>query len=69
MKNPKDFPKGERVVDFLLFIFVDRKVALWAATICEVIFYTICGAVVYHFVGNQYMTSPAFGSLQPTFKR
>lgn len=27
------------------------------------------GAVVYAFVGNQYMTAPAFGSLQPVFKK
>ncbi|KAJ3730755.1 transmembrane amino acid transporter protein-domain-containing protein [Lentinula raphanica] len=46
----------------------DFPKALWAVTIAEVVTYTICGAVVYHFVGNQYVTAPAFGSLTPTFK-
>ncbi|KAI0693313.1 hypothetical protein C8T65DRAFT_530009, partial [Cerioporus squamosus] len=23
----------------------------------------LCGALMYHFVGNQYMSAPAFGSL------
>lgn len=27
------------------------------------------GAIVYAFVGNQYMTTPAFGSLQPIYKK
>lgn len=44
-------------------------IALWAVTICEMVVFTLCGALMYHFVGNQYMVSPAFGSLQPTFKK
>lgn len=69
MKNPRDFPK-----------------ALWAVTIAEMVVFTVCGAVMYHytgtvylslfvgcistlFIGNQYVTSPAFASLQPTFKK
>ncbi|KAF5391199.1 hypothetical protein D9757_003160 [Collybiopsis confluens] len=50
----------------------DFPKALWAVTIAEIVIYTICGAVVYHFVGvrspNQYVAAPAFGSLTHTFK-
>ncbi|EPQ53016.1 neutral amino acid permease [Gloeophyllum trabeum ATCC 11539] len=46
----------------------DFPKALWAVTIAEIVVFTICGAVMYHFVGNQYMTSPAFGSLTRTYK-
>ncbi|GAW00645.1 neutral amino acid permease [Lentinula edodes] len=46
----------------------DFPKALWAVTIAEAVIYTICGAVVYHFVGNQYVTAPAFGSLTQTYK-
>ncbi|KAL1885585.1 hypothetical protein Plec18167_001080 [Paecilomyces lecythidis] len=34
-----------------------------AVTIAEVIVFSVVGAVVYAYTGNQYMTSPAFGSL------
>ncbi|KAK2752746.1 hypothetical protein FQN55_005877 [Onygenales sp. PD_40] len=37
--------------------------SLYAVTIAEVIVFSIVGAVVYAYTGNQYMTSPAFGSL------
>jgi len=47
----------------------DFPKALAAVTICEVVVFTLCGAIMYHFVGNQYMTAPAFGSLQPTYKK
>ena len=43
--------------------------ALWAVTICEIITFTLCGALMYHWVGNQYMTAPAFGSLQDPYKK
>ncbi|KJR87638.1 uncharacterized protein SPSK_07658 [Sporothrix schenckii 1099-18] len=43
--------------------------ALWACTIAEVILFSIVGAVVYAYVGNQYMTAPAFGSLEPLYKK
>ncbi|KIK64115.1 hypothetical protein GYMLUDRAFT_195956 [Collybiopsis luxurians FD-317 M1] len=46
----------------------DFPKALWAVTIAEVVTYTVCGAVVYHFVGNQYVEAPAFGSLTHTLK-
>ncbi|THU90614.1 hypothetical protein K435DRAFT_728243 [Dendrothele bispora CBS 962.96] len=47
----------------------DFPKALWAVTICEIAVFTICGAVMYHYIGNQYMVAPAFGSLQPLFKK
>jgi hypothetical protein len=47
----------------------DFPKALWAVTIAEIIVFTLCGAIMYHYVGNQYMTAPAFGSLQPTYKK
>ncbi|KAJ5975072.1 neutral amino acid permease [Penicillium waksmanii] len=34
-----------------------------AVTVAEIILFTIVGALIYVFVGNQYMTSPAFASL------
>ncbi|GAD98676.1 neutral amino acid permease, putative [Paecilomyces variotii No. 5] len=34
-----------------------------AVTVAEVIVFSVVGAVVYVYTGNQYMTSPAFGSL------
>ncbi|KAK4124532.1 amino-acid permease [Parathielavia appendiculata] len=47
----------------------DFPKALWACTIAEIVLFSIVGAVVYAYVGNQYMTAPAFGSLQPLFKK
>jgi len=47
----------------------DFPKALWAVTISEIIVFTLCGAIMYNYVGNQYMTAPAFGSLQPLFKK
>ncbi|KAH6718972.1 transmembrane amino acid transporter protein-domain-containing protein [Leptodontidium sp. MPI-SDFR-AT-0119] len=41
----------------------DFPKALWVVTIAEVIVFGCVGAVIYAFTGNQYMTSPAFGSL------
>lgn len=41
----------------------DFPKALWACTILEIIVFSIVGAVIYAFTGNQYMTAPAFGSL------
>ncbi|KAL1898274.1 hypothetical protein Sste5346_003682 [Sporothrix stenoceras] len=43
--------------------------ALWACTIAEIVLFSIVGAVVYAYVGNQYMTAPAFGSLEPLYKK
>ncbi|GKT94731.1 putative transmembrane amino acid transporter [Colletotrichum tofieldiae] len=47
----------------------DFPKALWAVTIGEIIVFSIVGAVVYAFVGNQYMTAPAFGSLEDVYKK
>ncbi|ETS76413.1 hypothetical protein PFICI_11800 [Pestalotiopsis fici W106-1] len=47
----------------------DFPKALWACTILEILVFSIVGAVVYAYVGNQYMTAPAFGSLEPLFKK
>ncbi|EED24120.1 neutral amino acid permease, putative [Talaromyces stipitatus ATCC 10500] len=41
-----------------------------AVTIAEVLVFSIVGAVIYAYTGNQYMTSPAFGSLgDETYKK
>ncbi|KAI1769048.1 transmembrane amino acid transporter protein-domain-containing protein [Hypoxylon sp. FL1150] len=47
----------------------DFPKALWACTILEIIVFSVVGAVIYAFVGNQYITSPAFGSLIPLYKK
>lgn len=41
----------------------DFPKALWAVTIAEIFMFSIVGAVIYVYTGNQYMTAPAFGSL------
>ncbi|TRM66769.1 transmembrane amino acid transporter protein-domain-containing protein [Schizophyllum amplum] len=43
--------------------------AVWAVTIAEMIVFTLCGALVYDWVGNQYITSPVVGSLTDTYKK
>ncbi|TBU40729.1 transmembrane amino acid transporter protein-domain-containing protein [Dichomitus squalens] len=47
----------------------DFPKALWAVSIAEMVVFTLCGALVYHWTGNQYMTAPAFGSLSPLYKK
>lgn len=42
----------------------DFPKALWAVTICEIIVFSLVGGVVYGYTGTQYMTSPAFGSIE-----
>ena len=42
---------------------------MWACTILEILVFSVVGAVVYAYVGNQYMTAPAFGSLDPLYKK
>ena len=37
--------------------------SLTAVTIAEIIMFTLVGSIIYVYTGNQYMTSPAFGSL------
>lgn len=41
----------------------DFPKALYAITIAEVIVFSLVGAIIYNYTGNQYMTAPAFGSL------
>lgn len=43
--------------------------ALWVSTLVNVVVVTLVGAITYHFIGNQYIVSPALGSLQLTFKK
>lgn len=47
----------------------DFPKALWAITIAEIIVFGLVGSIVYAYTGNQYMTAPAFGSLEPVFKK
>ena len=37
--------------------------AVTAVTVAEIILFSLVGAVIYAYTGNQYMTSPAFGSI------
>jgi hypothetical protein len=39
------------------------KKSIWLVTIAEIIVFSLVGSIVYVYTGNQYMTSPAFGSL------
>ncbi|KAK0703962.1 transmembrane amino acid transporter protein-domain-containing protein [Lasiosphaeria miniovina] len=41
----------------------DFPKALWACTAAEMAVFSVVGAVVYAYTGNQYVTAPAFGSL------
>lgn len=43
--------------------------ALWACTIAEIVVFSIVGSIVYVYTGNQYMTAPAFGSLESLYKK
>lgn len=47
----------------------DFPKALWACTIAEIITFSIVGAVIYVYTGNQYMVTPAFGVLNDTYKK
>lgn len=47
----------------------DFPKALWAVTICEIIVFSLVGAIVYVYTGTQYNTAPAFGSLQTIYKK
>ncbi|KAK7045162.1 neutral amino acid permease [Favolaschia claudopus] len=42
---------------------------LTLSTIAGTVVYTLTGAIMYHFVGNQYMTAPALASLLPLYKK
>lgn len=41
----------------------DFPKALWAVTVCEVIVFSIVGAVIYAYTGTNYIKAPAFGSI------
>ncbi|KAL7796059.1 transmembrane amino acid transporter domain-containing protein [Trichoderma ceciliae] len=43
--------------------------SLWACTIAEIIVFSIVGGVIYANTGNQYVTAPAFGSLDDLYKK
>lgn len=47
----------------------DFPKALWACTIAEIIVFGLVGAIIYVYTGNQYMTAPAFGSLEDVYKK
>lgn len=47
----------------------DFPKALWLVTIGEIIVFGLVGSIIYAYVGDQYMTSPAFGSLEEIYKK
>lgn len=47
----------------------DFKKALSVVTILELITFALCGSIVYVYVGNEYITAPAFGSLVGNYKK
>lgn len=47
----------------------DFKKALYVVTLLELITFALAGSIVYVYVGNAYMTAPAFGSLQTVYKK
>lgn len=47
----------------------DFKKALIVVTICELVTFSLAGSIVYVYVGNAYITAPAFGSLVGNFKK
>ncbi|KAA8915197.1 hypothetical protein TRICI_002554 [Trichomonascus ciferrii] len=40
------------------------KKSLACVTVAELVLFSLTGAIIYVYVGNEYMTAPAFGSLQ-----
>ncbi|CAK9437931.1 uncharacterized protein LODBEIA_P23090 [Lodderomyces beijingensis] len=47
----------------------DFRKALIVVTICELITFALAGSIVYVYVGNEYITAPAFGSLIGNYKK
>ncbi|KAG5924502.1 hypothetical protein E4U42_004624 [Claviceps africana] len=43
--------------------------SLWACTIAEIIVFSVVGAVIYAYSGNQYVKAPAFGLLDDVYKK
>ena len=58
-----------RGVSKLTFTFREFPKALWAVTIAEIIVFGLVGAIIYAYTGNQYITAPAFGSLESVYKK
>lgn len=48
--------------------FEFRK-CIWVVTICEIVVFSVIGAVVYAYTGTQYNTAPAFGSLSDSVQK
>lgn len=44
------------------------KKVLWIVTTCEVLIFALAGSIMYVYVGNEYVTAPAFGSLIRRYK-
>lgn len=64
------------LTQFLLFREYTNQVicrefpkSLWACTIAEIIVFSVVGGVIYAYTGNQYVTAPAFGSLEDVYKK
>ncbi|KAF5012728.1 hypothetical protein FDECE_1221 [Fusarium decemcellulare] len=47
----------------------DFPKSLWACTIAEIVVFSAVGGVIYAYTGNQYVTAPAFGSLETVYKK
>lgn len=47
----------------------DFKKALYIVTLAELITFALAGSIVYVYVGNEYITAPAFGSLTGNYKK
>lgn len=47
----------------------DFKKALYVVTLLELITFALAGSIIYVYVGNAYMTAPAFGSLINNYKK
>lgn len=47
----------------------DFKKALYIVTLLEVLTFALAGCIIYVYVGNTYMTAPAFGSLSGNYKK
>ncbi|KAG7902770.1 hypothetical protein KL907_003903 [Ogataea polymorpha] len=47
----------------------DFNKAVYAVTIAEIVLYVLTGTIVYVYVGDAYITAPAFGSLAPVYKK
>ena len=50
-------------------VYSEFPKSLWACTIAEIIVFSVVGGVIYSYTGNQYMTTPAFGSLDDLYKK